>query len=209
MSVIVWQGSLSLSQRIGGSWPQEASLLPTPRFSCSGRAEESGRSILWISVVSDAALPQAKRSTRGAAAGLDKDEKLPRVEATLRWNQRYAEGSCQSRARDRKETEPMALELRPSCEHCNKQLSPNSTEAMICSFECTFCIGCVEHVLDNVCPNCGGGFCPRPIRPATNWKADNFVGARPASTTVKHRPVDEDVHEQFSAPIRGIPPAAR
>lgn len=57
------------------------------------------------------------------------------------------------------------LEIRPSCENCKKQLPNNSNEAMICSYECTFCIECVEHVLENVCPNCGGGFERRPTRP--------------------------------------------
>ncbi|NNF57417.1 MAG: DUF1272 domain-containing protein [Rhodothermaceae bacterium] len=57
------------------------------------------------------------------------------------------------------------LELRPSCECCDRSLPPASTDAMICSFECTFCRTCVETVLDHVCPNCGGGFVPRPIRP--------------------------------------------
>ena len=57
------------------------------------------------------------------------------------------------------------LELRPTCEHCNRALPPSSTEAMICSYECTFCRDCVATVLGNVCPNCGGGFAPRPIRP--------------------------------------------
>src|SRR5262245_44075356 len=64
----------------------------------------------------------------------------------------------------------MALELRPTCEHCNKALPPEADDAMICSFECTFCKTCVEEMLDNVCPNCGGGFSPRPIRPAANWR---------------------------------------
>ena len=50
-----------------------------------------------------------------------------------------------------------ALALRPTCEHCDKPLPPDSAEARICSFECTFCADCVEHVLHNVCPNCGGG----------------------------------------------------
>ena len=50
------------------------------------------------------------------------------------------------------------LELRPTCEHCNKALPPDSLEARICSYECTFCVTCVEQVLGNVCPNCGGGF---------------------------------------------------
>ena len=58
------------------------------------------------------------------------------------------------------------LELRPNCECCDKDLPPDSTEARICTFECTFCADCVEHVLAGVCPNCGGEFVPRPRRPA-------------------------------------------
>jgi uncharacterized protein len=50
----------------------------------------------------------------------------------------------------------MALQLRPNCEYCDKDLPPNSTEARICSYECTFCADCVEKKLQNVCPNCGG-----------------------------------------------------
>ena len=57
------------------------------------------------------------------------------------------------------------LEIRPTCEQCDKLLPPNSTEAMICTFECTFCKDCVENILHNVCPNCGGGFEKRPVRP--------------------------------------------
>ena len=101
------------------------------------------------------------------------------------------------------------LELRPNCEHCNQPLAPAAPEARICSYECTFCAACVENVLANVCPNCGGGFAPRPIRPARNWKGDNFLGQDPASTRVKHRPVDAQAHAKFSAPIRGIPPEKR
>jgi hypothetical protein len=75
------------------------------------------------------------------------------------------------------------LEIRPICENCNKALPPHSEEAMICSFECTFCRSCVENVLENVCPNFGGGFCLRPIRPAMNWKGDNYLGVyRPSAT---------------------------
>jgi hypothetical protein len=58
------------------------------------------------------------------------------------------------------------LELRPSCECCNKDLPPNAADAMICSFECTFCRDCVETRLGGVCPNCGGNLVARPIRPA-------------------------------------------
>ena len=57
------------------------------------------------------------------------------------------------------------LELRPTCEYCNKALPPESHEAMICSYECTFCAACVETVQGNVCLNCGGGFVPRPNNP--------------------------------------------
>lgn len=101
------------------------------------------------------------------------------------------------------------LELRPSCEHCNKPLPPEATEARICSYECTFCADCVDTVLGNVCPNCGGGFVPRPVRPARNWKNDNYLGKDAASTRVKHRPVDVEAHTRFAAAIRGIPPEKR
>ena len=101
------------------------------------------------------------------------------------------------------------LELRPTCEHCNKALPPASTEARICSYECTFCANCVDTVLGNVCPNCGGGFVPRPVRPSKNWKGNNFLGADPASTTVKHRPVDANAHAALVAALHDIPPDAR
>ena len=57
------------------------------------------------------------------------------------------------------------LELRPNCECCDKDLPPNSTEAVICTFECTFCASCADEVLKNICPNCGGNLVLRPIRP--------------------------------------------
>jgi len=101
------------------------------------------------------------------------------------------------------------LELRPTCEHCNQPLPPDSTEAMICSFECTFCRACVERVLGNVCPNCGGGFCARPVRPARNWKGDNYLGKYPAGAKVRHRPVDVAAHRDFARTIRDVPPEQR
>ncbi len=101
------------------------------------------------------------------------------------------------------------LELRPTCEHCGTILPPDSLDARVCSYECTFCADCVEHVLGNVCPNCGGGFVPRPIRPSKNWKGDNFLGRDPTSATIKHRPVDIEAHALFSAAIRTIPPEKR
>lgn len=102
----------------------------------------------------------------------------------------------------------MALELRPTCEHCNKALPPDSTDARICSFECTFCAACVE-ALGNVCPNCGGGFVPRPIRPSRQWKGSAYLGERPASKLVKHKPVDLKEHQRFADKLRGIPPEER
>jgi hypothetical protein len=101
------------------------------------------------------------------------------------------------------------LELRPTCEHCNKPLPPDSTEARICSFECTFCASCVDGILANVCPNCGGGFTPRPIRPSQNWKGENLLAKHPPSTTAKHRPVDPAAHARFASAIRGVPPDKR
>ena len=101
------------------------------------------------------------------------------------------------------------LQLRPSCENCNKALPAASTEARICSFECTFCADCVDALLANVCPNCGGGFAPRPVRPARDWKGGNYLGKYPASTTLKHRPVDTAAHAAFAAAIKGLPPQQR
>jgi hypothetical protein len=69
------------------------------------------------------------------------------------------------------------LELRPNCECCDRDLPPGSDLARICSFECTFCADCAERRFHGVCPNCGGNFEPRPIRPAVKL-VDN-----PASAT--------------------------
>ena len=101
------------------------------------------------------------------------------------------------------------LEIRPTCEHCDRPLPPASPEARICSFECTFCASCVEGVLGDVCPNCGGGFAPRPVRPSRDWKGENFLGKYPAGTKVRHRPVDLPSHAVLAASLRGIPPEAR
>jgi len=101
------------------------------------------------------------------------------------------------------------LELRPTCENCNKPLPPDSAEACICSYECTFCRTCVDGVLHDVCPNCGGGFAPRPVRPKQEWRPGACLATRPASTTVKHRPVDPAVHEAFAAKIKTIAPERR
>jgi uncharacterized protein len=68
------------------------------------------------------------------------------------------------------------LQLRPGCECCDKDLPPNSTDAFICSFECSFCRDCTEGTLAGICPNCGGELVARPRRP------ENKLGKFPAST---------------------------
>ncbi len=74
------------------------------------------------------------------------------------------------------------LQLRPNCECCNKDLPPQSTDARICSFECTFCASCADTVLHGICPNCGGELLRRPRRPATK------LARYPASTERISRP---------------------
>ena len=101
------------------------------------------------------------------------------------------------------------LELRPTCEQCNKPLPPDAPDARICSYECTFCAACVEGVLMNVCPNCAGGFVPRPVRPARDWKGGNFLGKDPPTDIIRHRPVDPAAHAAFAVRIRDIPPDRR
>lgn len=68
------------------------------------------------------------------------------------------------------------LTLRPNCECCDRDLPPDSAEARICTFECTFCAACADGVLNSVCPNCGGNLERRPIRPAV------LLAKYPAST---------------------------
>lgn len=68
------------------------------------------------------------------------------------------------------------LTLKPNCECCDKDLPPSAADARICTFECTFCADCVETVFHGACPNCGGDFVKRPIRP------EAFLLKAPAST---------------------------
>jgi len=70
------------------------------------------------------------------------------------------------------------LELRPNCECCDRDLPPDSELARICTYECTFCADCVENRLGGRCPNCGGNFAPRPIRPAEKLAKDSASTAR-------------------------------
>jgi len=102
----------------------------------------------------------------------------------------------------------MALQLRPNCEGCDKDLLPTASDAMICTYECTWCAPCVER-LRNVCPNCGGGFVPRPIRPAREWRPGLSLRQRPASTERVRMSYSWAEAGELSAAVAGIPPAQR
>ena len=95
------------------------------------------------------------------------------------------------------------LELRPACEGCGKPLPPNAPDAMICSYECTFCEVCALTRLSNVCPNCGGNFQHRPIRPQA------MLARHPASTQHHDVGVDEAAHARYFERYRTTPPAER
>lgn len=101
------------------------------------------------------------------------------------------------------------LELRPNCECCDRDLPPESTDAMICTYECTFCKKCVGEVLQNVCPNCGGGFTPRPIRPKTARRAGLSIVHQAASTERVHTKYSIDELKVFSESIKTIKPEDR
>ena len=101
------------------------------------------------------------------------------------------------------------LELRPNCEYCDADLPPSSTDARICSYECTFCLDCVENLLKNVCPNCGGGFSQRPIRPATEFRKGLSLEHQPASSDRKGLNYSKEEMAQFVALIKAIAPEKR
>jgi hypothetical protein len=103
----------------------------------------------------------------------------------------------------------MALALRPNCEYCDIDLAPDDRLARICSYECTFCAECVETRLQNVCPNCGGGFVPRPIRPRREWRPGLSVAKRPPSAQRVHLSYGEDEIAAFSARLQAVAPEQR
>ena len=105
--------------------------------------------------------------------------------------------------------EPTMLQLRPNCEYCDKNLPPHAADARICSYECTFCAHCAETVLCNVCPNCGGGFTPRPIRPATERRAGVGLARQPAATQRVHLKWNRAELADFLAVVRDIAPEKR
>lgn len=80
------------------------------------------------------------------------------------------------------------LILKPNCEGCDTDLPPTVRNARICTYECTFCADCAENLFENTCPNCGGNFVERPIRPAKHLQT------HPASTKRFTKPHPECAH---------------
>ena len=101
------------------------------------------------------------------------------------------------------------LQLRPNCELCDADLPPHAQEARICTYECTFCAKCVEETLHNVCPNCGGGFAPRPIRPAREYRKGLGLIHQPASEKRVRSVYGPRDIAAFVDEIRSIPPEER
>ena len=101
------------------------------------------------------------------------------------------------------------LELRPNCEYCDKDLPPRAADARICSYECTFCADCVENTLHGVCPNCGGGFVPRPVRPSMARRPGVSLAHQPASVTRQSLKFSREDITAFVAQVRDIAAEAR
>jgi len=95
------------------------------------------------------------------------------------------------------------LEIRPTCEHCNKSLPNTSEEAMICSFECTYCKECALTIFENVCPSCSGNFVERPIR------TSKMIEKHPASTVKKFQPKKIEKARKNSGKYKEIHPTKR
>ena len=101
------------------------------------------------------------------------------------------------------------LELRPNCELCDRDLPPDSDDARVCTYECTFCATCVDTVLHNVCPNCGGGFVQRPIRPSRAHRQGVSLEHQPASDKRVVTSRGDAEIAAFVERLRGIPPEDR
>jgi hypothetical protein len=101
------------------------------------------------------------------------------------------------------------LELRPSCECCDRDLPPESPDARICTYECTFCADCVENTLHNVCPNCGGGFVPRPIRPQRAWREGTGLTHDPPDARRRSLSYTMEQVLSLAESLRDVPPAER
>lgn len=98
------------------------------------------------------------------------------------------------------------LRLPPNCVWRDNAVPPNAADARIRTYGCTFCADCVETVLHNVWPNCGGGFTPRPSRPVTERRPCACLAKRPASTQRVHMKYTRAEQGAFSAGVRAIDP---
>lgn len=101
------------------------------------------------------------------------------------------------------------LALRPKCECCDVDLPPTSLDARICTYECTFCATCVETVLHNVCPNCGGGFERRPIRPRKAHRHGVSLADQKAATERVTTKYSREDLAAFARQLRDTPPQNR
>ncbi|MDC1162181.1 DUF1272 domain-containing protein [Tenacibaculum sp.] len=95
------------------------------------------------------------------------------------------------------------LEIRPNCEHCGKDLPNTSADAMICSFECTYCRTCAINLFENVCPSCNGNFVSRPIRPS------KYMKKYPASQKKIHDPKNLHSTKKIREKYKNITPSER
>ena len=101
------------------------------------------------------------------------------------------------------------LDIRPNCELCDRDLPADSPLARICSYECTFCVNCVEGLLKNVCPNCGGGFVERPMRPSAEYREGISLSHHPASTKAVNTSYRQHEIREFVKGVKDIPPQQR
>ncbi|WP_386630163.1 DUF1272 domain-containing protein [Sulfitobacter geojensis] len=110
-----------------------------------------------------------------------------------------------------KEWRCLMLEIRPNCELCDCNLPPHSLDAMICSYECTYCAECVRDTLQNVCPTCGGGFSQRPIRPIRAEGGQTNLGLlnRPAGKQRYHSKWSREQIEAVVKRLKDTPPQQR
>ncbi len=95
------------------------------------------------------------------------------------------------------------MEIRTSCEHCDKALPNGAADAMICTFDCTFCKTCVDTILENVCPNCGGGLVHRPTRPSYHMEK------HPVRADKVFKPINMDTFVPIRERLKSVPPNER
>lgn len=103
------------------------------------------------------------------------------------------------------------LELRPNCKWRDRGLPPDSAEARICTYECTYCSDCAENVLANVCATCGGNLVARPIRPRLSYRPSKPLGLarHPASTVRKRSAWTAEEVTELTDRLRDVPPSER